>query len=194
MSSRRSDRPLFPTVIRSGGGSGTAGPTGATGPGFGLTGPSGDPMQNTIPVYNGDTQYVGYPEFMYSNTSGLQISNTVSLQQIQEKVVTISYNSEITHDWANGSIIYITEITGDFMLNLSPAPPTTNSSAYTISLILPNPGGYCNAVYIGNSSQTILWQNGITPSPSTGTDIETLTLIYTGSQWIVLGNYNTYGS
>jgi hypothetical protein len=53
---------------------------------------------------------------------------------------------------------------------------------------------YASVVQIGGVSQTVKWPNGfISPVNANKTEVQSLTLYYTGSAWIVLSQLTSFG-
>jgi hypothetical protein len=131
-----------------------------------------------------------------TNVNSLTVNGTLAVQQIQE------YSSAITgaagvvvHNWLAGGIFYHTGITANFTCNITNLPITGNRS-YVVVLILEQGAApyYASVIQIGGVSQTVKWPNGfIPPVNANKTEVQSLTLYYTGSVWIVLSQITSFG-
>jgi len=150
---------------------GLNGPTGNTGP-TGMTGP--------VPT----------------NVNSLTVNGTLAVQQIQEYSSAITGASGVVvHNWLAGGIFYHTGIVANFTCNITNLPTTPNRS-YVVVLILQQGASayYASVVQIGGVSQTVKWPNGfISPVNANKTEVQSLTLFYTGSAWIVLSQLTSFG-
>jgi hypothetical protein len=93
-----------------------------------------------------------------------------------------------------GAIFYISP-TSNFTVNINNIPSTINRTVVVTLILSQTTGYYANAVQIGGVGLTIKWSNNIAPVPGANkTEVQTITFIRTsGSTWIVLGDYGTYG-
>lgn len=150
---------------------GLNGPTGNTGP-TGMTGP--------VPT----------------NVNSLTVNGTLSVQEIQELVTTkTGATGVVTHNWLGGGIFYHTGIAANFTCNITNLPTTANRS-YVVVLILDQGATayYASAIQIGGVAQTMKWPNGFVPPVNANkTEVQSLTLYYTGSVWIVLSQLTSFG-
>lgn len=150
---------------------GLNGPTGNTGP-TGMTGP--------VPT----------------NVNSLTVNGTLAVQQIQEYSSAITGASGVVvHNWLAGGIFYHTGIVANFTCNITNLPTTPNRS-YVVVLILEQGASayYASVVQIGGVSQSVKWPNGfISPVNANKTEVQSLTLYYTGSAWIVLSQLTSFG-
>jgi hypothetical protein len=156
---------------------GPTGPTGFTGP-TGLTGSTGP------------TGTVG------TSVATLSVSGTLETAQIKEKVNTkTAATGVVTHDWSTGAIFYHSSISSNFTCNITNMP-TDADKAYTVNLVLIQGGTpyYANALQVNGAATTINWANNTTPTPAANKkEIESFTLIYTGSAWTAFGQYTSFG-
>ncbi len=128
--------------------------------------------------------------------------NPISIIGVQEGYTdgTIT-GSVMTGDWNTAAIYRLSAApaTSTFTIRVNNLPTVANK-AYTFTTIIPQSetqAGYGATLQIGGVTTTITWQGGATPSGTTGvakTDVETLTLLYSGATWTALGNYVSYGS
>ena len=98
------------------------------------------------------------------------------------------------HNLNNGSIFYHTSIGGNFTANFTNVP-TDNDRKISVALVLVQGGTpyIANLVQIDNNPVTIKWVNGQVPTGSaSNVNIESFTLIRTGSAWTVLGSMSTF--
>ena len=150
---------------------GLNGPTGNTGP-TGMTGP--------VPT----------------NVNSLTVNGTLSVQEIQEYSSAISGAAgTVIHNWLTGGIFYHSGIAGNFTCNITNLPTTPNRS-YVVVLILDQGATpyYASAVQIGGVAQTVKWPNAfVSPVTANRTEVQSLTLYYTGAAWIVLSQLTSFG-
>tara|TARA_B100000085_G_scaffold285504_1_gene321788 strand:- start:1920 stop:4799 length:2880 start_codon:yes stop_codon:yes gene_type:complete len=105
-----------------------------------------------------------------------------------------SATGTVAHDCANGHIFRHTSISANFTANFTNIG-LTNDHGTMVSLMLVQGGtAYIpNAVQIGGSAQTILWQGGSAPSgTSNGTDIVSFSITQSGGSYTVLGQLTSY--
>ena len=150
---------------------GLNGPTGNTGP-TGMTGP--------VPT----------------NVNSLTVNGTLAVQEIQEYSNAISGASgTVIHNWLTGGIFYHSGIAGNFTCNITNLPTTPNRS-YVVVLILnqgPTPY-YASTIEIGGVAQTTKWPNAfISPVTANRIEVQSITLFYTGTTWIVLSQLTSFG-
>ena len=130
-----------------------------------------------------------------SSTGTTTVNNTLSIGQVQEKVLTkTSATGVVTHDYSTGAIFYHSSISANFTANFTNMP-TTADKAYALTLIL-NQGGtgyYPSAVQVNGSAVTLRWANNATPTPGVNKiDQVAFTLIYTGSTWYCTGQHTSF--
>ena len=154
--------------------------TGWTGP-TGITGPIGAP--STVTGWTG-------PTGGFSGT----LTTTLSVQQIQEKVVTAAYASSMTFDWSAGDIFYVSGVTGNISATITNLP-TAATGAYSIVFILQQGGtaGYINLITIGLASPTIKWLGGSAPTPTASrVEVVSFALYYDSTTWLPLGQLASF--
>ncbi len=125
----------------------------------------------------------------------LTSANLNPFSTIVEKMPTITGASgAYPHNLNNGSIFYHTSIGGNFTANFTNVP-TDNDRTISVALVLVQGGTayIANLVQIDNNPVTIKWVNGQVPTGSaSNVNIESFTLIRTGSAWTVLGSMSTF--
>jgi len=126
----------------------------------------------------------------------LNIDGLTTIAEITEVTSALTgATGTVTHNINNGLIFDHTSLAANFTANFTNVP-TTNSRTINVVLILTQGAtAYMpTAVQIDGSAQTILWQNGSTPSGTTsGTDIVSFTLIRSsGGAWKVIGSATGY--
>jgi hypothetical protein len=128
--------------------------------------------------------------------------NPISIIGVQEGyATTLVAGGSMTGDWNTAAIYRLSASpsTSTFTIRINNLPTTANK-AYTFTTIIPQSAtqaGYGATLQIGGVTTTIYWQNNSTPAGTTGiakTDVETLTLLYSGTTWTALGNYASYGA
>lgn len=95
----------------------------------------------------------------------------------------------VEHDCSNGHIFYHTSPDADWTANLTNLNlASTYATNVTIVISQGITGYYPSALQIGGVSQTIQWQGGVTPTPSTSrTDAVTFSILNNGGNFTVLG-------
>jgi hypothetical protein len=150
----------------------------------GLLGPTGT---------TGPTGYTGPPP---SVVNSLTINGALYVQETQELVSTKNgATGVVVHDWLTGGIFYHTNIASNFTCNITNLP-TTASRSYVVVLILQQSATpyYANVVQVNGVPQTMKWPNAfISPVSPNRTEVQTLTLYYTGTVWIVLTQLASFG-
>lgn len=100
----------------------------------------------------------------------------------------------VTHDTSSSHIFRHSSIAADFTANFTNLSISTNQvSAVTLILDQGATAYIPNAVEIGGTSQTILWQGGSAPSgTANGTDTVTFSLMNSGGTYTVIGHLASY--
>jgi hypothetical protein len=98
----------------------------------------------------------------------------------------------VTHDYSEANTWYHSSISANFTANFTNVP-VTNNRAITLNLVLSQgvAAYMATAVQIDGSAQTVQWLGG-TPTVSK-VEIQTITLIRTGSAWTVTSTIASYG-
>ena len=150
---------------------GLLGPTGNTGP-TGMTGPAP------------------------SVVNSLTINGSLYVQETQELVGTkTGATGVVVHDWLSGGIYYHTGLVSNFTCNITNLP-TTASRSYVVALIFAQSATpfYASVLQVNGVTQTMKWPNAfVSPVTALRTEIQTFTLYYTGSAWIVLSQLASFG-
>jgi hypothetical protein len=130
-----------------------------------------------------------------SVVNSLTINGSLYVQETQELVTNkTGATGVVTHDWTTGAIFYHTGIVSNFTCNITNLP-TTASRSYVVVLILQQLATpfYANVLQINSVTQTMKWPNGfISPVNANRTEVQTFTLYYTGSVWIVLAQLASF--
>jgi hypothetical protein len=131
-----------------------------------------------------------------TNVNSLTINGTLFVQQTQEAVGTkTGATGVVSHDWTTSDIFYHTGIVANFTANIVNVPLTANKS-YVVVLIL-NQGAtpyYASAIQINGVPATMKWPNAFIPHVvALRTDVQSFTMYYTGSTWIVLAQITSFG-
>lgn len=100
----------------------------------------------------------------------------------------------VTHDLSTSNLFYHTSISASFVANITNVPTTDNRSIGVTIVLSQGATPYTiSGINIDGSSQTIKWQDNITPVGTAGkTDVYFFTLIR-ASGWIVIGSLATFG-
>ena len=101
----------------------------------------------------------------------------------------------VAHDFTESNIWYHSSILANFTMNLTNVP-TTNDRAIQVSLVLIQgaTGRLANVFQIDGVAQTIRWANWATPIPQANKyEVQTFTLIRSGSAWTVIGSLTSHG-
>lgn len=123
------------------------------------------------------------------------ISGVTTIGSSAETTQIISMTGSTTVNYTNGSVCYVSSITGNHALTISNAP-TTDGQTIVVTLII-NQGAtpYLPASYTLNStSQTVNWMGGSAPSGNASKkDVISYVSVRVSGAWITLGSLNTYG-
>jgi hypothetical protein len=192
-------------VLLSGGGGGTTGPTGPIGPtgpagggggGAGSTGPTGPAGIDGPTGPAGIDGPTGPTGPAADSVANLTISSVLTLKSTAEIVNTIPVPTSVqTVDWSTGALFYVTGMTTDWTPNITNLPLTADRS-YTITFILVQGSTpyFLGGLQIAGTPIVINWNNAVLPSGSSNrTEIVSFVLIYTGSSWVALANFTSYG-
>ena len=144
----------------------------------------------------GNTGSTGNTGPVPTNVNSLTVNGTLSVQEIQELATArTGATGVVTHNWLNGAIFYHTGLVSNFTCNIISLPLTANRS-YVVVLILDQGATpyYASAVQINGISETMKWPNAFVPPVNANrTEVQSLTLYYTGSTWIVLSQLTSFG-
>jgi hypothetical protein len=124
------------------------------------------------------------------------VTGVLSIAETQELVNTVAAPTTTQAvDWTTGSIFYVTGMTANWTANITNLPTTANRS-YVVAFVLIQGGApyMLNALQIAGSATTINWNNATLPTGTANRrELVSLVLIYTGTSWVVLGNFTSYG-
>jgi sugar lactone lactonase YvrE len=127
----------------------------------------------------------------------LTCAGTISVQQIQETLNTIASpgSGTVVANWSTGNIWYVSSMSANFTINLTNLPTVANKSySVVFTLVQGATPYYISALQIAGVAQTIKWSGGSAPTATANrVELETFTLMYTGSAWTVLGQLTTFG-
>jgi hypothetical protein len=86
-------------------------------------------------------------------------------------------------------------MSANFTINLTNLPTVANKSySVVFTLVQGATPYYISALQIAGVAQTIKWSGGSAPTATANrVELETFTLMYTGSAWTVLGQLTTFG-
>jgi hypothetical protein len=125
-------------------------------------------------------------------TGGASFSGTTDVQELREQVVPITLTSNSgTLDWTAGNIFYIaTAPSAAMTFNVTNVPTDVNKIMTINVLVTQGATGYIPTTFqIGGASQTIRWQGGSAPTPTSSAgkiDIFNFTMQRTAANvWIV---------
>jgi sugar lactone lactonase YvrE len=120
-----------------------------------------------------------------------------SVQQIQETLNTIASpgSGTVVANWSTGNIWYVSSMSANFTINLTNLPTVANKSySVVFTLVQGATPYYISALQIAGVAQTIKWSGASAPTATASrVELETFTLMYTGSAWTVLGQLTTFG-
>jgi hypothetical protein len=121
-------------------------------------------------------------------------ASTTYAELISEPVQDLSIvSSSVTFNVNSGNVGYISASpTANFTVDVTNAP-TTNGKAITISLFVTQgaTGHIPNVLAIAGTSQTIKWQGGAAPTPTSSAnkiDVFSFTMVRRSSAWTVFGS------
>ena len=129
--------------------------------------------------------------------TGLAVEGLSALKSVSEDIVALnSATGLVTHDYSLSSIFYHTAVAGNFTVNLTNVP-TTTEKAYSIALIL-NQGatGYLPNAFSIDSGPTITinWSNGAVPVPNASKiDIVAFSIVNISGTYVVYGQLSSFG-
>lgn len=128
----------------------------------------------------------------YAALAGATFTGAVNFEELSEKTVDVTLASNVaTLNWTAGNIYYIATAPSAAMTFNVTNVPTTVSRIMTINVIVTQGStGYAPTTFqIDGASQTIKWQGGSAPTPTSGAgklDIFSFTMQRTsGGSWIV---------
>jgi hypothetical protein len=202
-----------PTGAIGTGATGLTGPTGAIGTGAtGLTGPTGrtgttgptgpfftlsSTTAGNILYANGTTTSVDTTANVSFNAANnrLDVTSTLSIQEVQETVIAAVPTTPYTIDWTSGAIHYLTTIPSNLTVNITNLPTTANRN-YVVSVYLVQGGTpyFINTLQIASSATTIRWAGGSAPTATASrVEIQTFSLYYSGTTWTALSQLSSFG-
>jgi len=128
-------------------------------------------------------------------TGGMTVSGNVDIQEMREQVVDVALASNTgTLDWTAGNIFYVGSApTGAMTFNVTNVPTDTAKMMSINVFVTQGSTGYVPTTFqIGDTNQTIRWQDGLTPIPTSSAgkiDIFSFTMQRTSAGvWIVYGS------
>lgn len=124
------------------------------------------------------------------------VTGILSTAEIQETVNPVAAPTSVqAFDWTTGAIFYVTGMTTNFTANITNLPVTSNRSYVVAFVLVQGSTPYMlNALQIGGSPNTILWNNATLPTGTANRwEIVSFVMIYTGVSWITVGNFTSYG-
>lgn len=156
---------------------------------------------NTVRFYidgNGDAQMTGAPAAptAAAGTNNTQIATTAyvrsELTYETTTDLTVSSNST-TMDIATGNVGFVASgPTANWTINFTNLPTTNGQTITATIFVTQGATGYIPAtVQIGGVGQTIKWQGGSAPTPTSSSgkiDVFSFSMIRRGSAWTVLGS------
>jgi hypothetical protein len=101
---------------------------------------------------------------------------------------------DVTHDCTNGKVFYHSEVSGNFVANLTNLNLSNGYNTEVSLIISQSSTGYLpNGVQVGGTDQTLTWEGGSYPSPSTNNvDVAKLNISNIGGNYLILGDYLKY--
>lgn len=132
-----------------------------------------------------------------ANFTDLTISGTTTFTRLVDIISSkTSATGVVIHDFNEANFWVHSSISANFTVNLTNVP-STNDRTLNVTLLLVQGATayYANAFQIDGVSQTINWPGGVTPTPTANrTEIQTFSMIRTGSTWRILGSIESYGN
>ena len=124
-------------------------------------------------------------------------NNVLRLEKgVHEKFATLTgATGTVAHDCSTGQIFYHTGAAANFTANFTNLT-IAQEDATNIAIVINQGGtGYIpNAVQIGGSAQTIIWQGNSAPTATdNGTDTFSFTILNDGGTYVVLGQMVSFG-
>lgn len=128
--------------------------------------------------------------------TSLTVTGLATLAETTEVSATKSgATGVVVHDFTEANIWIHSSLVANFTVNLTNVP-TTNDRTLSISLVLIQGATprLATAFQIDGVAQTIRWANWNTPTPQANKyDIQTFTLVRSGSAWTVIGSLTSNG-
>lgn len=123
------------------------------------------------------------------------ISGITTLGASAETTQSISITGSTTINYANGSVCYVSSITGAHGVTISNAPTTDNQTIVVTLIVNQGATPYVPASYTLNStSQTVNWLSGSTPTGNANKkDVISYISYRISGAWVTLASLNTYG-
>ena len=135
-------------------------------------------------------------KFETTATGALVTGNLNITNGVNETFVTLTgATGTVAHDCATAHIFYHTGASANFTANFTNLT-LAQEDATNIAIIINQGGtGYIpNAVQIGGSAQTIIWQGNSAPTATdNGTDTFSFTILNDGGTYVVLGQMVSFG-
>jgi hypothetical protein len=131
-------------------------------------------------------------------SNGATINEITNLESVVETIVPYgSPSSEITHNFIDGSIVYVTGATSDILINITNVP-TTNNKAIGLTVMFEQGSTAYEITNLQINSEdegavSINWYGGSQPSGTiNSTDIFAFSLIKVNNSWRVLGQKTSF--
>jgi hypothetical protein len=182
---------------------GIVGPTGQQGPdgtacNTGATGPAPLPSLGigSSVLYNPATSNWFYNSTLSVSPTFIQSAQPHLLNQTIQQFSTLTQvsSANINFDWSQNSVWTVSSMSTNFTANFTNMPINDNRS-YVVLLNLLQAGYpyFASTVRVNNSTVSVRWANGITPTPSANkVELESFTMFYVNG-WITLGQYVSFG-
>lgn len=130
-----------------------------------------------------------------SVSGNLSVVGAMTLQQTFEVLnVVSSPTGTVVYDFTTGGTFYHAAPSSAWVVNLTNLPTTANRIMVAVFIINQGATGYAPSAYqVNGSAVTVKWLNATSPSASSNKiDIISLSCMYTGGSWIVMGQSSNY--
>ena len=143
-------------------------------------------VNNEVLIYNNNTL-----KFESSASPDLTVNTLTINEGVTESTTPLTgAGGVVVHDTSNSHIFTHTGLSANFTANFTNIALTANQATALTLLLTQGATAYIpSAVQINGVAKTISWQSGGAPAGTpNGTDAVTFTVVYDGTNYIILGN------
>jgi hypothetical protein len=182
---------------------GAVGATGQQGPdgtacNTGATGPAPVPSLGIgrAVLYNPITSNWFYNSTFSVSSTFIQSAQPHLINQTIQQFSTLTQvsSANINFDWSKNSVWTVSSMSTNFTANFTNMP-VNDSRSYVVllNLLQADFPYFASTVQVNNSTVSVRWANGTTPTPSANkVELESFTMFYVNG-WITLGQYVSFG-
>jgi hypothetical protein len=132
-----------------------------------------------------------------ANFTSLTVTGTSTFSEYTETLSTkTGATGTVIHNFNESRIWYHSSIASNFTANITNVPTTDNRLiTVTFYLIQGSTGRFVTNLNIDGVAQSIRWSGYSIPRPGTNSiDVQTFTLVRSGSSWIVFSSFSSLGT